>query len=179
MPISHKAPLLTCILAIMLTTLTACSSNDTNYLTPASSRSPSAQQLNDAAQINIKLGLYYLQQHNLVQAKTKLLLALAQAPNNVLAHDAFGYFLETSEGDFAGAEKYYRQALTLALHESGNAPNNDSSGIAHNNYGAFLYRQHRCTGALTQFDLAASNPNYLNTANAHINAQLATACIHT
>lgn len=175
-----------------VTAISSASSSPLRSATTTSSplSSPSAQQLNRAAEINIKLGLYYLQQQNFQQAKTKLLLALNQSPQNFLAYDAFAYFLEmTGEtGKIISAEKFYKQAIHLALKDGSNAAEKTRSvrdigggeagsvGAAYNNYGTFLYRQKRCAEALAQFKTAIAIPNYLNSNAAYENAGLAEKC---
>jgi len=153
--------------------------------------------LNSAATINIKLGLYYLQQKNLPQAKAKLLLALVQAPQNFLVYDAMGYFLETI-GEIVAAEKYYSYAVVIAVKQQvgskkgaamlarGESDNNfgvnsfgiNSIGAAYNNYGTFLYRQGRCREALSQFSLAINEYDYLNSVPVRANARFATLCLN-
>lgn len=120
---------------------------------------PTSAQLDEAAQINVQLGIYYLEQKDIAAAKAKLLLALAQAPRNALINDAAAYFYEKT-GDDSIAEHYYQKAIALA----------PKAGAAHNNYGAFLYRQHRYQEALAQFIAATADAAYLNTAAAYENA---------
>lgn len=146
--------------------LTSCSSIKTE-LDNNQNTKPTADQLNNAANTNIELGLYYLEQKNIPQAQEKLLLALQQSPQNFIAYDAMGYFLETIQ-EISTAEKYYQQAIKIT-------PNN---GAAHNNYGAFLYRQHRCQEALTQFLIVVQDINYLNLAAVYENAGLTAMCLN-
>lgn len=120
---------------------------------------PQASQLSEAAQINAQLGLYYLEQKNIPAAKDKLLLALAQAPHDSLVNDAMGYFYEKT-ADTYNAEHCYLTAIRFS----------PKAGAAHNNYGAFLYHQHRYREALQQFIAATKDAAYLNTAAAFKNA---------
>jgi type IV pilus biogenesis/stability protein PilW len=119
----------------------------------------STTQLSEAAQINAQLGLYYLEQKNIPASKAKLLLALAQAPHDPLVNDAIGYFYEKT-ADARNAERYYLVAIKFST----------KAGATHNNYGAFLYHQHRYQEALTQFVAATKDGAYLNTAAAFKNA---------
>ena len=52
--------------------------------------------LEKAAQLNVQLGLGYLQRQNVERAKTRLLKALEQAPNSPIALDAMAYYLEVT-----------------------------------------------------------------------------------
>ena len=112
-----------------------------------------------AANTNVELGLAYLQQHDSVRAKEKLLRALQQAPDWEVSQDAMAYFLENT-GNKAAAEKYYQQAVK------------NNSALACNNYGNFLCRDHRPLEAEKMFLKAVDNPVYLNTAKAYENAGL-------
>lgn len=166
-------PKLICIsifLGIMaLLFLASCATNTDNIKQQPQTLVPSLPpQPKDAAAININLGLYYLKQQNIQEAKTKLLLALNQNPKNFLAYDAIAYFLETTK-DIKTAEKYYTKAIALA--------SADKIATARNNYGTFLYRQHRCQKALSQFIDAATDTKYLNIAAAYENAGFAALCL--
>lgn len=140
--------------------LSACSS----MLHPASSTTaakPAVAPNPTAANYNVQLGVGYLQQGDMQQAKSKLLLAIAQAPTSAPARDAMAYYLENT-GDPKSAEQYYQQAINLDA----------KSGSAQNNYGAFLCREGRYPEADQHFMLAVQDPNYLNTAEVYENAGL-------
>lgn len=143
-------------LAAVTLCLVACTS------TSAPSTVNTKKSVNFAAENNIKLGLAYLEQGKIPQAKEKLLNALKQAPQNYLSYDAMGYFLEKT-GEAKAAEQYYLKAMQLAPH----------NGAAYNNYGTYLYRQKRYQDAIHYFTLAVKEPNYLHTADAYENAGLA------
>lgn len=115
----------------------------------------------NAANDNVQLGLLYLQRHENVQAKEKLLLALQQAPEWSTALDAMAFYFE-STGDESQAGNYYRRALK-------SAPN---SGQVLNNYGVFLCRNGAYPLAVEYFLKAANKPEYINTAAAYENAGL-------
>src|SRR5437016_3309279 len=68
--------------------------------------SNSPQKNSIAANINAKLGLAYLKQHNIQLAKYKILLALEQAPHNSEILDVMAYYLEKT-GNTQQAEYYY------------------------------------------------------------------------
>jgi type IV pilus assembly protein PilF len=114
-----------------------------------------------ASDDNVQLGLAYLQQHDTVHAREKLLMALQEAPHWSVAEDAMGYLNEVT-GDEKEAEKFYLDALK-------NAPDD---GAALNNYGVFLCRKHRASEAEKMFLKATKNPNYLNVGQAYENAAL-------
>jgi type IV pilus assembly protein PilF len=136
---------------IIIILLSACSSNTLQY--------PSSKAL--ASRTHVNLGLYYLQNGDLILAKSKLLLALEENPKDFLVNDAFGFFLETT-GNVVLAKKYYQLAIKYA-------PNN---GEALNNYGTFLYRQKDFNGALQYFLKATADLHYLYISKANNNAAL-------
>ena len=130
--------------------LTACSTIETN----------NANQ-KQAAGFNTKLGLAYLQQKDIPRAKSKMLLALQEDPDNPIILDAMGYFLEKT-GDVKSAEQYYSRAIKLA----------PKMGAAQNNYGTYLCRHGRYHEAINHFILATQDANYLHVADAYENAGL-------
>jgi type IV pilus assembly protein PilF len=113
----------------------------------------------EAANINARLGMAYLQQNKIELAKKKLLLALKQAPQDVKVHGALGYFFAHT-GESALAEKHYLFAIKYAYEK----------GAIWNDYGIFLYQQNRYQEALKYFLLAAEDLNYLSVAKAYANA---------
>ena len=148
---------------ILLASCASVTTNTNNTQAPTQT----TLQLNNAAETNIRLGLYYLEQKNMQQAKTKLQLALQQSPENFLAYDAMGYFWESIQ-ETSLAEKYYQQAIKIV----------PTNGATHNNYGTFLYRQKRCDLALIQFKKALQDNNYLNLAGVYKNAAQAALCLN-
>jgi type IV pilus assembly protein PilF len=120
-----------------------------------------AKRERDASVFNVDLGLAYLRHGDIDLAKAKLLLALHQSPENSLANDAMGYFLERT-GDVSLAEKYYKYAIKVA------GPTD--MGASFNNYGTYLYRQSRYEEAIKYFLLAANQQNYLHEKEAYENA---------
>ena len=117
------------------------------------------QTTNTAAEINAKLALAYLVQHDAEKGKAKLLLAQKQAPDDPAVWYISGYFLEQT-GDHTAANQSYLTAIALAPH----------LGAAQNNYGTFLCRRGQYSAAITHFLLATQDPNYLNTTHAYENA---------
>lgn len=114
-----------------------------------------------ASDVNVQLGLAYLQNGDVQRAHQKLFLAEQQAPGSLQAQGAMGYFLE-STGNMASADAYYRRAIAL----------NPKSGAAQNNYGTFLCRRGQYSEADQHFLLALQDPTYLNTAQVYENAGL-------
>lgn len=114
-----------------------------------------------AANYNADLGLAYLKQGDIRLAKSKLLLAESQSPNDPLILDSMAYFLETT-GEIETAERYYLQAIKYSPKE----------GAVQNNYGAFLCRHKRYRESIEHFLLAAQDTHYLNTASVYENAGL-------
>jgi len=119
------------------------------------------QSLKMAADDNVQLGLYYLQQKDTIHAREKLLMAMEETPHWSVAEDAMAYFDEVT-GDNKNAEKYYLDALKSSSND----------GAALNNYGVFLCRQHRIKKAEQMFLKAIENPQYLNIGQAYENLAL-------
>lgn len=113
----------------------------------------------EAAEINAKLALAYLQQEEVSRGKAKLLMAQKQAPQDPAIWYISGYFFEHTL-DLTAAKQAYLHAIQLA-------PN---LGAAQNNYGAFLCRQGAYTKAIEHFLSAVRDPDYLGTAGAYENA---------
>jgi type IV pilus assembly protein PilF len=114
-----------------------------------------------AAAINVQLGIGYLQQGYPERAKSKLLLALEEAPHWPPSLDAMAFYLEIT-GESGQADDYYRQAIRRAPHD----------GSSHNNYGTYLCRKGEYALAIDQFMRAVKDPLYLDTAKAYENAGL-------
>ncbi len=114
-----------------------------------------------AAAYNAQLALAYLQQDDPVRAKRKLLLALTQDPQSLLANSSMAYYLEQC-GEKEKAAFYYKKAMMLA----------PRAGSAWNNYGAFLCRQGHYQQAEAYFLKAANDLHYDNPAAAYENAGL-------
>jgi len=71
------------------------------------------EQPEEAADLNVQLGVGYLRQGDLKAAQSKLEKAVELEPDNVTAHRALGLVYERL-GDTAGAERHYRKAVSLA-----------------------------------------------------------------
>lgn len=114
-----------------------------------------------SAKLNVQLGVGYLQQGRVGEAKQKLLLSLRQAPHWAPVFDALAYYY-SSIGDLNLAEHYYKSALRLDAY----------SGALLNNYGVFLCRHYRYKESERYFLLAVADKNYANAAKAYENAAL-------
>lgn len=126
------------------------------------SLTPSQKYNIEAANINAKLGLAYLEQNKIEQAKNKLLIAFKQAPHDAKVHAALGYFFAHT-GEPVLAEWYYLYAIKHA----------DEKGSVWHDYGLFLYQQNRFQEALKYFLLAAKDISYLRVAKAYADASAA------
>jgi len=115
----------------------------------------------EAANYNVQLGLAYLKHDDVERAKSKLLLALRENPNDPINLDAMGYFFELTH-DLKTAEKYYLHAIKIM----------PSMGAVHNNYGTYLCRHGHYRNAIKHFLLATKDINYLHAAAAYKNAGL-------
>ena len=140
------------IVIFFIITLAACS------IFPKPKTQLSGAQASD---VNVQLGLAYLENGDVQRAHQKLLLAEQQSPGSLQAKGAIGYFLE-STGKLSSADAYYRRAIML----------NPKSGAAQNNYGTFLCRRGQYAEADQHFLLALQDPNYLNIAQVYENAGL-------
>lgn len=112
-----------------------------------------------AADLNIKLGLSYLQQKKYDLANKKLSRALGQAPDSGQANWAFA-LLQEQLGELDVARVHYEKALSTEP---------DSSEIK-NNFGAFLCKQGDPERAFSLFNAAAANKLYNTPESALTNA---------
>ena len=142
-----------CSILLVIIILSACTTETTTTST-------TKKDLQKASQINVKLGIKYLQQGDVPLAKQKLLLAEQQA-SSAEVYRAFAYYYEKT-GSMQQADNYYQKAINKA----------PADGAGHNNYGVFLCRQKHYQQAEQQFLAAIHNPHYINTANAYENAGL-------
>lgn len=114
-----------------------------------------------AAEINLQLGMAYLEKHEIQRAKQKLLLALHEAPQLPEVWYSLAYFFEVT-GDQERAKRSYIRALELA----------PKRGDTNNNYGTFLCRSHHYQASIKYFLTATQDEEYLDTASAYENAGL-------
>jgi len=103
----------------------------------------------EAARLNLDLGLGYLRQGNYSEARLKLEKSIAEQSNNPTAHRALGLVYERLD-DIKGAEKEYRLAVSQAPEDAD----------ALDQLAAFLCGQGEQKEALKLFDKAATIPLY-------------------
>lgn len=131
-------------LCVIIFCLTACATR------------PTADQEN-LSDLNLEIAMTYLNKGLPIMAKRHLLLALQEAPNNPAVLAAYGLYLE-KVGD-SQAQYYYQKAVDLNPH----------SAIARNNYGTYLCRHQQYSAAITEFQQAIDQPEYLYVADAYEN----------
>ncbi|MGE0386103.1 MAG: type IV pilus biogenesis/stability protein PilW [Gammaproteobacteria bacterium] len=140
------------VLAGLLAACTAPGRQDAGGVRPA-------YNPNRLAEINVQLGVEYMNQGNNEAALNKLEKALALDPNYPAAHSTLG-ILYNRLGEDGPAEKHFAAAVRAAP--------NDSDAL--NNYGQFLCQKKRISDALDKFDRAVKNPLYDTPAVAYTNA---------
>ena len=114
-----------------------------------------------ASEINVQLGIGYLQQNNLELANEKLLKALRYNPKSASAHNAYA-ILQDRLLVKDKAAYHYQKATKLDP--------NDSQ--AANNYGTFLCRNNQEAKSEKYFLRALKNPLYKTPEFAYTNAAL-------
>ncbi|HSP00746.1 MAG TPA: type IV pilus biogenesis/stability protein PilW [Thioalkalivibrio sp.] len=138
------------LLCLTLAMLVGCAGQPT---------SESRDRDREAASINVDLGLHYLGNNNMEQARVNLSRALEIDPGYSQAHSAYALFL-TRLNNPESAETHFRRALELQADDS----------FTWNNYASFLCQQERYPEAQKAFEKALENPFYLNPAQALTNA---------
>ncbi len=116
-------------------------------------------QNTQAADINMRLGLSYLQRGEYEVALEMLEKSLAQDPSLTTAHNTIA-LLYQQLGQNEEAEHHFRQSVTRTPQYS----------EAQNNYGVFLCQQERYQEAEQRFLAAIDNPLYQMAAQAYENA---------
>ena len=114
-----------------------------------------------AAELNMRLGLNYLQRGDYEIALEKLEKALQQDPGLSPAHNTLALLYQRI-GENDKAEHHFKQAIRYEPDYS----------QAHNNFGVFLCQAGRYKEAEQSFLEAVKNPLYRNTAQAYENAGL-------
>ncbi len=120
---------------------------------------PVQTQEEKASEINVQLGMGYLQQNKLELASEKLSKALRQNPKSAAAHNAYA-ILQERLLQLDKAEFHYRRATEIDSRDS----------QAANNYGAFLCRNGREAESEKYFLRALENPLYQTPEFAYTNA---------
>jgi len=114
-----------------------------------------------ASDINVELGIGYLQQENFILANEKLLKALKFNPDSAKANYVYAILQERLE-QYEVAEYHYERATSLD-------PKNSEAA---NNYGAFLCRNQREAESVNYFLRALDNPLYQTPEFAYTNAAI-------
>lgn len=114
-----------------------------------------------AAELNMRLGLNYLQRGDYEIALEKLEKALKQDPRLATAHNTIAALYQQLV-ELDKAEYHYKKAVSL----------DPKYSAAQNNYGAFLCQQGRYQDAEKRFLAALENPLYRHSAQAYENAGL-------
>lgn len=130
-------------------------------LTACVAVNPGKSQNEKASEINVQLGMGYLQQGNLALASEKLTKALRQNPKSASANNAYA-ILQDRLGQKELAEQHYKEAIYLDPKDS----------QASNNYGAFLCRNNREAESEKHFLKALTNPLYKTPEYAYTNAAI-------
>jgi type IV pilus assembly protein PilF len=114
-----------------------------------------------AAELNMRLGINYLQRGDYAIALEKLEKALTQNPNLPSAHNTIAILYQRLN-EMDKAEHHFEQAVNRQPDYS----------AAHNNYGVFLCQKKRYAEAEQHFLEAIKNPLYESPAQAYENAGL-------
>ena len=144
---------------VCLCVLGGCAQLPQKNITPDQDLSPSVDQKH-AAELNVELGLAYLERNQMIRSKEKLQHAQHLAPNLSMTHYAMGYYWEQA-GESAEAEKEYLRAIQL-----------HPGAEEYNHYGAFLCRSKQYAAAEKQFLKAIADFHYTNASNIFENAGL-------
>jgi type IV pilus assembly protein PilF len=129
---------------ILYATLSGC-------ITTTSGNMGTPPDKEEAARLNMDLGIGYLNQGEYEQAETKLLKSIAEEPNNPGAHRALGYAYEM-QSDSKSAEKEY----SIAIKQGPDDPD------ALNQYATFKCTQGDVKEALKYYDRAIEIPRNSN-----------------
>lgn len=114
-----------------------------------------------AAEINMRLGINYMQRGEYEIALEKLEKSLQQDPSLPSTHNTIALLYQQLD-ETEKAEHHFEQSITQ----------NPEYSQAHNNFGVFLCQQGRYQEAETHFLQAIENPLYSQTAQAYENAGL-------
>ncbi len=143
--------ILVLVMSLFLTGCQSMGSSSSNYIAPDPK----------AAELNMRLGLNYLQRGDYEIALDKLEKALKQDPGLSPAHNTIAV-LHQRLGQDDKAEHHFKQAIRYE----------PTYSEAHNNFGVFLCQAGRYKEAEQSFLEAVKNPLYRSTARAYENAGL-------
>jgi len=155
-----KQQIIQSLIMLLVVVVAGCTSNGT--------RAPTEYVVQDAkaAEINMQLGLNYMQRGDYKVALDKLQRSLQQNPNLPSTHNTIGVLYQRL-GEMDKAEYHFKQAVQRAPDYS----------EAQNNYGVFLCQQTRYKEAEQRFLEAIKNPLYTNADQALENAGICVGLI--
>jgi len=148
--------------ALLLVTVSAGCTSTSGTRTPTEYVAPDVK----AAEINMQLGLNYMQRGDYQVALDKLQRSLQQNPNLPSTHNTIGVLYQRL-GEMDKAEHHFKEAVERAPDYS----------EAQNNYGVFLCQQKRYKEAEQRFLEAIKNPLYTNVDQALENAGICVGLI--
>jgi type IV pilus assembly protein PilF len=122
---------------------------------------PQRSQDDKASDINVELGIGYMQQKNFILADEKLKKAIKYNPDSVKANYVYA-ILQDRLKQKELAEYHYKRATSL----------DPKNAEAANNYGAFLCRNQREVESVEYFLRALDNPLYKTPEFAYTNAAI-------
>ena len=114
---------------------------------------------NQAASVNVRLAIGYIQQGRLEFAQEKIDKALEQAPNSAEVNTVAG-LLNEQIGKWKQAERHYRKAVRIT----------PDDGNVNNNLGTFLCKKGEIDESLAFFEAAVNDPFYKTPEVAFANA---------
>ena len=117
------------------------------------------RNLREASATNVQLGVGYLRRGDYEVAKEKLLKAIEQDSENVVAYTTMAFLL-TKINKMEEAEEFYLDALDIK----------ENDPELRNSYGTYLCRIGRVDDAMEQFKEAYGNPFYKTAYLAYSNA---------
>ena len=117
------------------------------------------RNLKEASATNVQLGVGYLRRGDYEVAKEKLLKAIEQDSENVVAYTTMAFLL-TKINKMEEAEEFYLDALDIK----------ENDPELRNSYGTYLCRIGRVDDAMEQFKEAYGNPFYKTAYLAYSNA---------
>jgi len=144
----QKTSQLAVALAVLVLTLSACSSNLTH---------PNSNKLEKQIESHYRLGLDALNKNNLPKAFDELLHAEQLDPMRADVLDALGYAWQL-RGDLKKSQAYYERAMS-----------NHPSSRTYNNYGTLLLAMNKPKQAEIKFRQALNDPRYNHPDFAYIN----------
>jgi len=148
------------MLIVSMFVISGCQGPTSNSnIRPDSTSSGYVKADKKAAQLNMQLGLNYMQRGDYETALGKLEKALKQDSRLTSAHHTIAILYQRL-GEFDKAEHHFKQAVTFE----------PSYSEAQNDYGAFLCGQGRYDESVTRFLAAIKNPLYRSPAGAYENA---------